>query len=244
MDFHFQSAFAIIHSMSIRDDSINTKAVPSEPLPIQSSSPLGTIKPANVASYPKKAIFLIALALVVGGLIFAFYILNRATPLQQITLSNGKTVALGQSIESLRETLGEDLFANPSDPDFYRYPKLGTDSRVREEVLIHVANEKTVGIRIIRNENNKQLHTNATIGSSIEELQKYFDNNLTLVDDIEKDQPIRVYAYVYSGGGVKSYYFVNSCLADNKVSSVGIAIEGFESTITRGGSGCNVYTEK
>ncbi len=219
----------------------NQPSPPQVPTPA-SDTVAPTLPPVRPPFKKKLAIILGTMLLLAALGVAIFLVLSRQSlsPLDSIQLSNGKTISLGQSVDSLQKTLGQDLEYNPSIPDFYRFPIFDAKKRQREEVLIYTADERTVGIRIIKNEAHKQKESGIGIGTPINDVRQRYGESLTQFQQVE---PVRVAGYSYNNSTkTKSFYFTNPCTASTNLISVAIVYIEHESTVTKSGSGCNAFS--
>lgn len=219
----------------------NQPTPPPSSIP-QSGVPVSTLPPARPRSRKKIAIILgiIGLVLAVGAILFFILSRKALSPLDRVQLSNEKTISLGQSVDSLKGTLGSDLEYNPSIPDFYRFPIFNAEKRQREEVLIYTAEEKVVGIRIIKNEAHKQSESGIGVGTPINDVVQRYGDSLTKFEQFE---PVKMSGYSYDNSKkTRSFYFTNPCSTNTNLISVAIVYIEHESTVINSGSGCNVFS--
>jgi hypothetical protein len=214
--------------------------------PLAPSDLATTTSASEVVNSPKKrnrgliAIACFMLVVLIAGIAVVLGVLDRRNPYATLVLSTGKELSLGQSVDSVKKSLGHDLVENPANPGIYRFPFLGTDGRQKEEVFIFTVSDKVVAMRVLRNEAHKQKNTGIGIGTKIVDVQQRFGDTAT---PFKEQKPLKMSGYSYVSGNTKSFYFTNQCSTNDKIISIGIAYIENEALVTKGGSGCNVYSE-
>jgi hypothetical protein len=157
--------------------------------------------------------------------VVAVALLTRQMVLAEaMMLSNGKTVRMGQSLDSVKKAMGDDIVERANLPGAYRYP--ADYSRVNE-ATIYFDDDKVVAVIAARNEKTRQLGSDISVGASRSQLTSSFGKKLLQINtqsDVVKHKGYKV----ISARNV-SYYLTSTCLPNEaeKVTVLAVAKKGF-----------------
>lgn len=155
----------------------------------------------------RKAVALIALAGVLPVLMIIIGAsMAQSSAAKTVRLSTGKSVAIGQSVASLKSTLAGNI--TEVRPGIFRYP---ANIKKPAQIDIYTNNNEVVGMLIGRNKKHFQVLNKAHLGMTGTALSRLFGGRLQAVDTTQDF--VKQRGYKVGGLGAVSYYLTQTCTA-------------------------------
>lgn len=166
----------------------------------------------NLSLLNKKVLGLIVLAAFLPVVFASIGVANsQAKAAQTLRLANGKSISLGQTMVSVKESLKNNI--SEVRPGIYRYP---ADKKYPAQVNIYTDKGNVAAMLVGRNKKHFQVQNKLHLGVTGTKLSRVFGGRLQTINtkiDIIKHRGYRV-----GGLGVVTYYLTQTCapgLGDN-----------------------------
>lgn len=158
-----------------------------------------------MAFFNKKIVALVIAAGVLPvALVVAAVIMAQAKKSQTITLANGKSVNLDESVATLKSSFATDI--NEVAPGVFRYP---ADTKLPAEVDIYTDKNRVAAILLGRNSNHFQVSNKLHLGMTGATLSALFGGNLQAINT--QTDFVKLRGYRVSSIGAVSYYMTQTC---------------------------------
>jgi hypothetical protein len=168
------------------------------------------------STYSKKMWAIITVS--VASVVFAAVLLYmNAVEANGVELSNGQTIRLGQSIDSVIARADGNVLRITEDT--YRYP---ADPQEPAEMTIYTTGNHVSALLVSRGAGNKQASKGVHIGMSEQELKKITGRRLEAINGHE--DLVKQKGYKVSGAGSVSYYITASCVKVDNDSITAFAV--------------------
>lgn len=190
-----------------------------------------TLKWRNLGSRARALTVITLVALV--GVAATFY--TQAAQLsseETVTLSNRQEIRLGESINSVSQKLGSNLYKINSKQ--YSYPGKANKPI---EVVIDTEDGKVAVIHLVNNSANTSKANGATVGLKFQQVSAKDRRAEALSGPLAQ---LRQKGLTIDQSRSKQYFFPDRCKNGDEVRLVSIAIKGAENRVSEdlGGSGC------